>query len=45
MFLFSSHIKNVMCDEEAIALEDNAINQDTNKLGEEFNVLLKVNLN
>lgn len=32
-----------MCDEEAILLEENSINQDTFKLGEEFIVTLKVN--
>ncbi|CAF2107589.1 unnamed protein product [Rotaria magnacalcarata] len=34
---------NVMCDEDAIMLEENAVNQDTYKLGEEFNVVLKIN--
>ncbi|CAF3791034.1 unnamed protein product [Rotaria sordida] len=34
---------NVMCDEDAIILEDGSINQDTYKLGEEFNVILKIN--
>ncbi|UJR37819.1 hypothetical protein I4U23_030509 [Adineta vaga] len=34
---------NVMCDEDAILLEDNAINKDTYKLGEEFHVTLKIN--
>jgi hypothetical protein len=32
-----------MCDEEAILLEDGSINQNTYKVGEEFNVNLKVN--
>ncbi|CAF0755299.1 unnamed protein product [Adineta steineri] len=34
---------NVMCEEDAILLEDGAVNQDTYKLGEEFNVILKIN--
>ncbi|CAF1062507.1 unnamed protein product [Adineta ricciae] len=34
---------NVMCDEDAILLEDGAINKDTYKLGEEFQVTLKIN--
>jgi hypothetical protein len=33
-----------MCDEDAIMIEDGSINQETYKLGEEFNVILKVNL-
>ena len=32
-----------MCDEDAILLEDDAINKDTYKLGEEFQVTLKIN--
>jgi len=34
---------NVMCDEEAILLEEGSINQNTYKLGEEFNITLKIN--
>jgi hypothetical protein len=32
-----------MCDEDAILLEDGSINPNTYKLGEEFNIILKVN--
>jgi hypothetical protein len=31
-----------MCEDEAILLEDNSINQSTYKPGEEFNVILQV---
>ena len=34
-----------MCNEDAITLEDGTINQDTHKLGEEFNVFLRVSPN
>jgi hypothetical protein len=33
-----------MCDEEAILLEEDSINQNTYKIGEEFNIILRVNL-
>jgi hypothetical protein len=32
-----------MCDDEAILLEDNSINQNTYKAGEEFEIVLQVN--
>ena len=33
-----------MCDEDAILLEENVINQNTYKPGEEFHVTLQVNI-